>query len=74
MEVVPSVKEEIQHSNGSNLKRNNVSLLKQNEPRLNIRNQSAISDSEPIMPSYSSYKLTSNMIANIFDDFFNQYK
>jgi hypothetical protein len=43
------------HSSESNMKRNAYSLLKSNDNRSNIRNQSAIS---------------SNMIANIFEDFF----
>jgi hypothetical protein len=57
-----------QYSSGSNLKRNHLSLLKQNELRPNIRNQSAV-------PSASNtggqaFKLTPDMIANIFEDFF----
>ena len=60
------------YSSGSNLKRNHLSLLKQNELRPNIRNQSAV-------PSVSTtgsradgqaFKLTPDMIANIFEDFF----
>lgn len=41
--------------------------LKQNEIRSNIRNQSAISS---IISNNNSFKLTSNMISNIFEDFF----
>lgn len=56
------------YSSGSHLKRNHLSLLKQNELRPNIRNQSAA-------PSVSTtgsraFKLTPDMIANIFEDFF----
>lgn len=54
---------EAPHSSEVNLKRDKYSLLKQNDPRSNIRNQSALSNA-------NSFKLTSNMIANIFEDFF----
>ena len=46
------------HSSGLNLKRDKYSLLKQNDSRSNTRNQSAVGSS------------VSNMIANIFEDFF----
>jgi hypothetical protein len=62
-----------QYSSGSSLKRNTFSLLKQNETRSNIRNQSAITSTTKIIPTNSnanSFKLTPNMIANIFEDFF----
>jgi hypothetical protein len=62
-----------QYSSGSSLKRNTFSLLKQNETRSNIRNQSAITSTTKIVPTTSnanSFKLTPNMIANIFEDFF----
>jgi hypothetical protein len=55
------------HSSGLNLKRDKYSLLKQNDPRSNIRNQSAVSSS---ISNTNAFKLTSNMIANIFEDFF----
>jgi len=50
--------EGISIQNESNLKLSTYSLLKQNETQSNIRNQSAIS----------------NMIANIFQDFFYEYE
>ncbi|CAF1324716.1 unnamed protein product [Adineta steineri] len=56
-----------ENSSGTNLKRNTYSLLKQNDNRSNIRNQSAITSTSNI----NSFKLTPNMIANIFEDFFN---
>jgi hypothetical protein len=56
----------ITSQSGLNLKRNTYSLLKQNQTRSNIRNQSAISN-------VNSFKLTPNIIANIFEDFFNEY-
>ncbi|CAF4412873.1 unnamed protein product, partial [Adineta steineri] len=56
-----------ENSSGTNLKRNTYSLLKQNDNRSNIRNQSAIASTSNI----NSFKLTPNMIANIFEDFFN---
>ncbi|CAF4258706.1 unnamed protein product [Rotaria socialis] len=70
-----SQKEEIQHTIGSNLKRSNISLMKQDETRSNIRNQSAMSSASNLgttTSNSSSFKLTPNMIANIFDDFFNE--
>ncbi|CAF1119079.1 unnamed protein product [Rotaria magnacalcarata] len=70
-----SQKEEIQHTIGSNLKRSNISLMKQDEARSNIRNQSAMSSTSHLgttTSNSSSFKLTPNMIANIFDDFFNE--
>ncbi|CAF1199873.1 unnamed protein product [Rotaria sordida] len=79
LEGLTSQKDDIQHqhSTGSNLKRNTISLLKQNEIRSNIRNQSAMSSTSNIVTTtsnFSSFKLTSNMIANIFEDFFNEYE
>lgn len=59
------------HSSGLNLKRDKYSLLKQNDPRSNIRNQSAVSSSiSNANANANAFKLTSNMIANIFEDFF----
>jgi hypothetical protein len=60
------------YSSGSSLKRNTYSLLKQNESRSNTRNQSAISSKivSTSTSNVSSCKLTHNMIANIFEDFF----
>ncbi|CAF0922598.1 unnamed protein product [Rotaria sp. Silwood1] len=79
LEGLISQKDDIQHpySTGSNLKRNTMSLLKQNEIRSNIRNQSAMSSTSNIVTTtsnFSSFKLTPNMIANIFEDFFNEYE
>ena len=61
-----------QHSSGSNLKRNHLSLLKQNELRPNIRNQSAVSTALNVAgrADGQAFKLTPDMIANIFEDFF----
>jgi len=60
--------EDISGQNESNLKRSTYSLLKQNEIQSsNIRNQSAITST---ISNMNSFKLTSNMIANIFQDFF----
>jgi hypothetical protein len=64
--------EEISGQNESNLKRSTYSLLKQNEIQSNnIRNQSAITST---ISNMNSFKLTSNMIANIFQDFFYEYE
>lgn len=50
-----------------NVKSEKYPLLKSNEPRSNIRNQSAITSS---ISEINSFKLSPNMIANIFEDFF----
>ena len=50
-----------------NVKSEKYPVLKSNEPRSNIRNQSAITSS---MSEINSFKLSPNMIANIFEDFF----
>lgn len=64
-----------QPSSASNLKRNHLSLLKQNDSRPNTRNQSASAALVTTSNRFhigdpQSYRLTPDMIANIFEDFF----
>ena len=65
-------------SSGSNLKRNHLSLLKQNDSRPNTRNQSALSmlngSHRTNLTDPRSFQLSADMIAKIFEDFFIQSK
>lgn len=54
-------------SSEMNVKNEKYPVLKSNEPRTNIRNQSAITSS---ISEINSFKLSPNLIANIFEDFF----
>lgn len=56
------------HVSGTSLKHSSYSLLKQSDTRAQIRNQSAVVSTAKLAPT--AFKLTPNMIADIFEDFF----